>query len=377
MARILFLRPGYVPPQRDLARNQYAHLSSEHSGDILSGSWNKHRDDDELKIGNFIYHLTYSYYMPHVFQFVYDVFRFVFLGYRLHRRGEPYDFVVSYGTSKTGLIGSILKWLTGAKYIVEIPGNPAAAYKFDRVSPSFSARLKEWFSQALLRVTVSHADHLKLLYPEQVAGFSFAEKKPRSVFHDFAGVSSFLPTGEDEKYILFIGAPWHLKGVDILIKAFLNISKQFPDYTLKIIGYTPDESEFRKLAQGSTRIEFSKGVNNDLALQLISRCSLFVLPSRTETMGKVLFEARAFKKPVIASRVDGIPHYVEDGVSGLLFEPENVEDLATKMKIILSDTSLYRSLAETGYRTLHEKYSEKVYAEEFDKMIEVVYRSSV
>ena len=77
-------------------------------------------------------------------------------------------------------------------------------------------------------------------------------------------------------------------------------------------------------------------------------CSLFVLPSRTEAMGRVLLEAMACKKPIIASNVGGIPEIIKDGYNGLLFESENVDDLAEKIRLVLSNKKYPTMLRNNG-----------------------------
>ncbi len=80
------------------------------------------------------------------------------------------------------------------------------------------------------------------------------------------------------------------------------------------------------------------------------RCSIFVLASRSEAMGRVLLEAMGAKKPIIASRTSGIPHYVRDGRNGLLFESENSADLTEKIVRLVQDPLLQRRLGESGFR---------------------------
>jgi glycosyltransferase involved in cell wall biosynthesis len=87
-------------------------------------------------------------------------------------------------------------------------------------------------------------------------------------------------------------------------------------------------------------------------------------------MGRVLLEAMACKKPIIASRVDGIPHYVKHGFNGLLFKSENVEDLATNIRTILNDPEYAAKLGENGQRHVREYLSEDRYIELYKQMID-------
>ena len=139
-----------------------------------------------------------------------------------------------------------------------------------------------------------------------------------------------------------------MKGVDILIKAFNKISNEFSEYTLKVVGYCDDKSYFEKISSNNKQIQLCNPVNYSEVIKLMEGCSLFILPSRTEAMGRVLLEAMASKKPIIASNVDGIPTYIKDGYNGLLFESENVDDLAEKMHTVMSDENYARQLADNG-----------------------------
>lgn len=76
-------------------------------------------------------------------------------------------------------------------------------------------------------------------------------------------------------------------------------------------------------------------------------------------------------KPVIASRVGGVPHYVRDGETGLLFENENVEDLAEKLRALLRSPELQARLGQNGYRIARAQYTEAVWGRKMQELIEL------
>ena len=192
-----------------------------------------------------------------------------------------------------------------------------------------------------------------------------------SVFSNYVAISKFLNVDiTDKQYILFLGYPWFLKGVDVLIKAFNIITLEFPTYKLKIVGYCPEGFDYyAELANGNKKIEFHKPVFYDKVVKLMSGCTLFILPSRTEAMGRVLLEAMACRKPIIASNVGGIPQIIKDGYNGLLFKSENVDDLTKKIKLVLSNKNLANKLGNNGYAFVNEKLSEECYAKNYIEMI--------
>jgi glycosyltransferase involved in cell wall biosynthesis len=377
MYRILYLSPGPAPPIKEPLKNQFYHLSRYLSGDILSPLWGKKDHSSRKAIeeinaacGRFQFHPTYSFNFPDMIKVIWDLCFYVFKGLLLHYSKGPYDVIIAYGPFKTGLAGVFLKLLTGTRLIVEIPGNPKKSFQFDSDSTSIGAKIKGLLGYGLTPFIVDKADHVKLLYPGQLDGFATLDERKRTVLFDFVAISCLMPSSSSEKYILFLGYPWFLKGVDVLIKAFHLILEEFPEYQLKIVGYCPDRTYFEKLANGNERIELCKPVFYREAMDLMSRCALFVLPSRTEAMGRVLLEAMACKKPIIASRVDGIPHYVKHGFNGLLFKSENVEDLATNIRTILNDPEYAAKLGENGQRHVREYLSEDRYIELYKQMID-------
>jgi glycosyltransferase involved in cell wall biosynthesis len=96
---------------------------------------------------------------------------------------------------------------------------------------------------------------------------------------------------------------------------------------------------------------------------------MVVLPSRTEAMGRVILEAYACRKPVVASRVDGIPHYVIDGKTGLLATPGDPNDLGEKLDAVLSDPALARQLGSAGHDLVRAELTEEAFASRFNDLV--------
>ena len=376
MANILYLRPGYVRPETDLRRNVLNFISLDHQGHVICPVWGKREPGaGKIVIGRFTYHLCYSYHLPPGLAFIWDCLFALYWALYLHYRQRKFDAIISYGTNKTGLLALLIKYLTGAKLIAEIGGNPAAAYIVDQARPSLRVKIKHRLSIWLADFVLAGSNHAKLLYPGQLDAFPKRKNMPASIFHDFTAVSSMEPTGVDGKYILSLGGPWYLKGMDVLIKAFKLIKEEFPEYSLKIVGWADDPQFFENLRGTEERIHLLRAMKYPQALDTISSCSVFVLASRTEAMGKVLLEAMAHKKPVVASIVDGIPTYVKDGDTGLLFEKENVDKLAQALRRVLTEKEFASAIAARGFEKVHSSFSEEKYVAEFNKMIAAVSKS--
>jgi len=77
---------------------------------------------------------------------------------------------------------------------------------------------------------------------------------------------------------------------------------------------------------------------------------ILVQPSRRETFGRVLIEAMASRKPVIATRIGGMPEIVTEGVTGILVHPEDPRDLAAAILELLRDPNRRRTMGDAGRR---------------------------
>src|SRR4030067_495925 len=326
MKRLLFLNLGpYFMPDALPNKEKYLRLSNFYEGDIIAVV--NRKEFRNFNIENFT---LKGLYLPQrlrnmnpVRNLLYAFFAILVSSYSHYFR-KKYDAIVAYDPITTGLLAFIIGKLTGAKIIVEINGNYLSPINWNLKSGATISLLKYKFSKIVIPFIITHAHSVKLLYKDQIKlpqhKIKFYDKI--HCFHSLVPISHLKEGEGTTKYILFLGTPWYRKGVDILIKAFNKIYKDFPEYTLKIVGYFPDKAYLEELAQGNNNIKLCNPVWHDDAMKLLSKCSLFILPSRSEAMGRVLLEAMASKKPIIASNVDGIPTYIKHGYNGLLFESE-------------------------------------------------------
>ena len=106
---------------------------------------------------------------------------------------------------------------------------------------------------------------------------------------------------------------------------------------------------------------------NELPRQ-IRAADILVMPTiAQEGLGRTTVEAMAAGRPVIASRIGGLPYTVVDGVTGLLCEPGNVDDLAAKLEMLLNDRELRERMGRAGRRRFEQEFT-------WDVVIERQYR---
>lgn len=180
---------------------------------------------------------------------------------------------------------------------------------------------------------------------------------------------------ENKKVVLFVGAltRWHsYKGVDVLFKAFKMVSQKSNDATLLIVGGGNMTDYYRTLAGElgiSSCVIFAGKVEDDVLPQYYASCDLAVLPSKdsSEGFGLVLLEAMACGKPVIGSRVGGIPEVIQHGRNGLIVDANELDQLAGAMNEMLADKEKRIAMGSAG-RKFAESRDWSAVAEKVEKV---------
>ena len=177
---------------------------------------------------------------------------------------------------------------------------------------------------------------------------SLGMKSPDNYTVVYLGVvDSYKPTKRETNTPLTLVSTSRLvkaKGIRELIEAFTIIGSK--DTILKICGDGPDADYFKSLASGIKNIEFLGHVDD--INSVLQNSDILIHPSYHEGFGLSLVEAEMFSLPIIACKVGSIPEIVEDGVSGILINPKDPEDLAAAMNLLVNDTDLRISMGQAG-----------------------------
>lgn len=170
---------------------------------------------------------------------------------------------------------------------------------------------------------------------------------------EYSNIQEAKPEKIREQYIYSLRRLDPSKGIDLLIKAFNIVKDTFPKLDLVISGEGSEEPMLRALVNEyhlNDRVIFTGTVDLPRAMSLLKGSVMTVVPSLSEGGGLINVEAQAAGIPVIASRVGGIPEYISEGESGILFESGNYKELAEKIKLVLSDNTLREKLIAGGYK---------------------------
>lgn len=180
---------------------------------------------------------------------------------------------------------------------------------------------------------------------------------------EFEDIQNIQPKSIKHPSILYVGGLRKIKGIDILLKAIPIIKEKVPTVHVYIAGSGLQENELKNIVKElnmEENVEFLGFISERDKYAYYKSTDVCVFPSRQDYGPIVLPEAMACGKPIVASNVGGIPFMVENGKTGLLFESENVEDLAEKIVTLLKDEKLRRKMGEAGKEKVKEFTWDKI-----------------
>lgn len=250
------------------------------------------------------------------------------------------DTIVAQGPLSEGLLGTILKKLLRKELIVELHGDWQFRKNLAWIAP----------------VSLKNADKIRGVADYLILkAKKYAPRKPYFLFPTFTDLEDFLAERDIrfDNYILFVGRADKTKGIGYLEEAFSKIERDFREFRLVLIG--------EGLPGGKLPL--------DKVREKMRDCYCLAVPSVSEGLPRVIMEAMALAKPIIASRVGGIPDLVKDGQNGFLFEVGNVEQLAEKLRILLQDKNLAIGMGKRGQEFVRHNFSNERYIKNYLQMI--------
>jgi len=203
--------------------------------------------------------------------------------------------------------------------------------------------------------------------------FSIPEEKIK-VIHSGIDLDFFGENHKEtsqEKMILSVARLDPVKSLDTLVKACDILNKERVDFKCMIIGEGKSRKELENLI---TRLGLSDKVfllgakKIEEVRDCYKRATVFVLPSKEETMGLATIEAMASGLPVVSTNIYGIPELIEHCINGYLINPGDYLRLAEYLKDLLRDENKCISMGKLGRKKIESQFS---LDKEVNKLIEV------
>ena len=175
------------------------------------------------------------------------------------------------------------------------------------------------------------------------------------------------------KKLLFVGRLAAVKGMPVLLDAMKRLPK---DVTLTVIGDGPDRAALEEQAAPfRERVKFMGYQSQTEVAEALKVHDIFVLPSFAEGVPVVLMEAMAAARPVITTRIAGVPELVKDGVSGVLVPPGDMDALASAVSSVSQDIEMQKKMGVAGRAKVTAEYRAFDEAKWLSALIESYQRS--
>jgi glycosyltransferase involved in cell wall biosynthesis len=206
--------------------------------------------------------------------------------------------------------------------------------------------------QCVLRRTFAYVAPSRFL-----ADTLLEDAAPTQIRQVYNGIELLPPApvqpGRD-RTLLYVGRLEAVKGCNILLRAFELVRREVPDARLVLVGDGGASDDLHVLAAEAgvaDAVEFRGWLSYDAVGDAIADATAVVIPSVwPETLATVALEALAVGRPLIGSRVGGLPELIDDGVNGFLVEPYDVRRLADRMAAILTDPVMAERMGAAGRR---------------------------
>jgi glycosyltransferase involved in cell wall biosynthesis len=188
--------------------------------------------------------------------------------------------------------------------------------------------------------------------------------KDIAVIYNGIDMTSTAPVTREANKVVFSGSLVPKKGIYQLIKAWNRVNKEIPAAQLYIYGKGPVD----KIKEGIdpaaiSSIYFEGHVPRTTLLSRLASATLAIFPSYAESFGLAPVEAMSCGTAVIFSNRTSGPEIVQDGVTGLLVDPDNIEEIARKIIFLLEHPAEAAQMAEKGKYAAIERFDIKTIAQ--------------
>jgi len=199
----------------------------------------------------------------------------------------------------------------------------------------------------------------------------------RNSFH--LGEFTPNPVPTEPMSMLCLGRLVPVKGFDTAVSTLHAVHERFPDVRLEIAGYGPERGRLEQLVARyglGNAVSFLGPVPPDQVLSVIDRASIVLMPSTTEGLPIAAIEAALVGRPIIATRVGGIPEIVRHGTTGMLTEPGNLVEFIEATKTLLEAPERAVEMGRAARQYARTQFGWPAYLDAHCQLYERLYRES-
>jgi len=284
--------------------------------------------------------------------------------------------IVHTHTSKAGILGRLAARLARVPAVVHTPHGHVFYGHFGSLASKIYLlveRIMSRITDRLIALTQGERD--------DYLAMSVGNQKKIVTIHSGVDIDRYLnarPNVQEKRRSLglkpdglvvgTVGWLLPIKGPMYLLKAMVEVWKTYPETVLLYVGKGDLEEEVRREASrmgASEKVRFL-GWRDDIH-EILPVLDIFVLPSLNEGMGRVLVEAMAAGRPLVASNVGGIPDLIHQGENGVLVHPADPKALAHELVFLISNPGKRREMGEKG-REMAVQFGTDSMVQKIDKL---------
>jgi glycosyltransferase involved in cell wall biosynthesis len=301
--------------------------------------------------------------------------------FRLFFKEKP--FVVHTHCSKAGILGRLAAKVARVPIIFHTPHGHVFYGHFGLPASKLFLWIEKWFTHFTDRI-------IALTEGEKEDYLNFCVGRPQQLLTIHSGVNlnrfrdnkidviekkralGLLPNGF---LIGFVGWLLPIKGPMHLLRAMSRVWTAHPDVSLVLVGKGDLDVDLRAEALHQNAVDRVKflGWREDIE-EVMQIFDILVLPSLNEGMGRVVVEAMAAGKPVVASNTGGIPDLVKHGHNGLLVPPGNEKALAASIRQLIDNPEKAKLMGQRG-QVLCDQFSSEAMVEKIDNLYQELLKS--
>lgn len=276
-------------------------------------------------------------------------------------RSEKVDIVHTFFESSDIWGGSVARLLTRARLISSRRDMGILRSTKHRLA----YRMLSWMPDKVLTVSDQvrqfciETDHIA---PGRVMTiYNGVELPPKADAGQSRKIRVSLGIPEDAQVIVTVANIRRVKGIDVLLRAAERICRTNYKAVFVIAGGILEQDYFRELQSLAENLNLSQRVRfagqHQSATPFLQMSDVFVLPSRSEGFSNALLEAMAAELPCVATNVGGNSEAIQNGLNGLIVEPEDEAPLADAVSFLLSDPSRAREMGRAARRTVELRFT--------------------
>jgi glycosyltransferase involved in cell wall biosynthesis len=233
-----------------------------------------------------------------------------------------------------------------------------------------NARLVPFFEKIMMRFrfdcihTVSDATRKDIIH--------LGAKKPIHVIPNCIEDKEPTMTEPKKEQFVYLGRLVFYKNVEVLLRAWDIIVKQYPNAKLVIAGDGPHKAKLENIAKDLKNITFAGYVTAEEKSKILAESNALLFPSLIEGFGLVILEAFSQKRPVLVSDIPPMSDIITDKKTGFVLNPHDEKEWAEQIIKLIKEPDISQKMGEAGYKILEEKYNQEIFYQKLISMYKSV-----